>query len=301
MAMETFFEEESGPHERPRLPRPRSKGGETDTWGRRGYSATRFVRTAAHRQEHCFGHTGCEAPFMRSYSRNGALTEVPQDLHTQRDSQDHCPTWTTVRHGELCRTLTRAGPPPLEVPQDLHTQRDPPGPLPQQVSSVGLLRELVPFFWRSHKTSTRSGTPQDHCPTWSHKTSTLSGTPQDLCPSRTFAPAGELCRTLTRAGPLLLEVPQDLHTQRDPLRTFAPVGPLPQQVSSVGLLRELVPFFWRSHKTSTLSGTPQDLCPSRTFAPVGELCRTLVRAGPPLLEVPQDLHTQRDPSGPLPQ
>ncbi|CAL8238579.1 unnamed protein product [Lota lota] len=172
----------------------------SDTWGRRGYSATRFVRTAAHRQEHCFGHTGCEAPFMRSYSRNGALTEVPQDLHTQRDSQDHCPTWTfapvgelcrtlsragptspggptrpphaaglprtTVRHGELCRTLTCAGPPPLEVPQDLHTQRDPPGPLPQQVSSVGLLRELVPFFWRSHKTSTRSGTPQDHCPTW---------------------------------------------------------------------------------------------------------------------------------------
>ncbi|CAL8238596.1 unnamed protein product [Lota lota] len=268
MAMETFFEEESGPHERPRLPRPRSKGGETDTWGRRGYSATRFVRTAAHRQEHCFGHTGCEAPFMRSYSRNGALTEVssvgllvelvppllevPQDLHTQRDSP---------------------GPLSDMVPQDLHTQRDPPGPLPQQVSSVGLLRELVPFFWRSHKTST------------------LSGTPQDLCPSRTFAPAGELCRTLTRAGPLLLEVPQDLHTQRDPLRTFAPVGelcrtlmragppplevpqdlhtqrdppgPLPQQVSSVGLLRELVPFFWRSHKTSTLSGTPLDLCPSR--------------------------------------
>ncbi|CAL8238482.1 unnamed protein product [Lota lota] len=141
MAMETFFEEESGPHERPRLPRPRSKGGETDTWGRRGYSATRFVRTAAHRQEHCFGHTGCEAPFMRSYSRNGALTEVSS-----------------------VGLLVELVPPLLEVPQDLHTQRDSPGPLSDMVSSVGLLRELVPFFWRSHKPSTLSGTPQDLCP-----------------------------------------------------------------------------------------------------------------------------------------
>ncbi|CAL8238555.1 unnamed protein product [Lota lota] len=164
MAMETFFEEESGPHERPRRPRPRSKGGETvwlagasceaglavcgscpsmgftatqaqrdthggDTWGRRGYSATRFVRTAAHRQEHCFGHTGCEAPFMRSYSRNGALTEASS-----------------------VGLLVELVPPLLEVPQDLHTQRDSPGPLSDMVSSVGLLRELVPLFWGSHKT-----------------------------------------------------------------------------------------------------------------------------------------------------
>ncbi|CAL8238474.1 unnamed protein product [Lota lota] len=156
------------------------------------------------------------------------LLGVPEDLHTQRDPP---------------------GPLPQQVPQDLHTQRDPPGPMPHQVSSVGLLRELVPLSW------------------WSHKTSTLNGTPQDLCPSRpphsagppwTFAPVGELCRTLTRAGPPLLGVPQDLHPQRDP------PGPMPHQVSSVGLLRELVPFFWRSHKTSTLSGTPQDLCPSRS-------------------------------------